>query len=76
MACLQGHYDIVKYLIKKGIDITQVSSIEHTGLSVACAMNHTDIIELLTDKLNRVCIVCENVSRNTCLNCDTRYCSS
>jgi hypothetical protein len=64
-------------LIKKGIDITQISIHGLTELRLACAYNHTDIIiELLTDKLNRVCIVCEKVSRNTCLNCDTRYCSS
>jgi hypothetical protein len=29
--------------------------------------NHTDIIELLTNKLN-ICIVCDKVVRNKCKN--------
>jgi hypothetical protein len=31
----------------------------HIALRLTCLNNHTDIIELLTDKFNKICIVCK-----------------
>jgi ankyrin repeat protein len=76
IACQEGHYEVVNYLRKKGMDITQETIYGSTGFKLACAFNCTEIIELLTDKLNRVCIVCNKPSRNRCTRCDMRYCSS
>jgi hypothetical protein len=34
-----------------------------TGFELTCVHNHTDIIELLTDKVNRMCIVCSKITK-------------
>jgi ankyrin repeat protein len=78
IACMLGNVKVVKYLIRKGVDITQETT-EGDGINgfyLACANNKQNIIELLTDRLNRVCIVCNKPSRNRCKNCEMRYCSS
>jgi ankyrin repeat protein len=43
IACLKGHTDIVKLLLKKGTDVTVARTYGHTSLHVACLKGHTDI---------------------------------
>jgi hypothetical protein len=37
--------------MKKGSNITHIANNEYTGGSAACAMNHTTIIELVSEYL-------------------------
>jgi hypothetical protein len=69
------YYELL-LLIQNCIDTHHRNESGFTGLELACTDKYTDLIELLTDKLNRVCIVCNKPTRDNCPLYDMRYYSS
>jgi ankyrin repeat protein len=50
VACQNGHINIIKLLINKGIDINIKNNDGLAGLYSACKNGHIDIVKLLIDK--------------------------
>jgi ankyrin repeat protein len=48
-ACLFGHIEIVKHLLKYGPDLTIKNMKEQTVLDIAQELNHQEIIALLSE---------------------------
>lgn len=53
LAARKGHFEIAKYLIEKGADLTQGEMQGESALDIARRFNHPDIVELIEQELSK-----------------------
>lgn len=49
LAAAKGHYDVVLYLLRAGLDVNESDELDNTALMFAAYGNHVAIVSLLLD---------------------------